>query len=61
MLTTGEVLKLVGRILWYIDSFPEAIVDVPLAAAVPDELAPRTYLSHLRITLTGSAAGEKLT
>jgi hypothetical protein len=51
MLTTGEVLKLVGRILWYIDSYPEALVDVPVALPASDDEAPSSYLEHLRVTL----------
>ncbi|MEX2571475.1 MAG: hypothetical protein WD737_09210 [Gemmatimonadota bacterium] len=52
MLTTSEVLKLVGRILWYVDSFPAALVDV--AAVEPrdeEDEAPLSHLAHRRVTL----------
>jgi hypothetical protein len=56
MLTTGEVLKLVGRAFWYIDAFPDGLVEVPaLEDMAAEEEAPTSYLGHTRVTL---AAGE---
>lgn len=53
MLTTGEVLKLVARLCWYIDNFPDSLVEV-VAAEPRDgkEEPPPTQLPHSRITLS---------
>lgn len=39
MVTVGEVLKLLGRILWYVDSFPGDVIE-PAASPPPSDPAP---------------------
>lgn len=58
MLTTTEVLKLVSRVFWYIEQFPENLVDV-LAPEPRDDQdeAPPTQLAYSRITI-GAAASD---
>jgi len=56
ILTAGEVLKLVGRAFWYVDTAPESLLEVirtePRTEA---EGPPPTNLAHVRITLGGRA------
>ena len=56
MLTTSEVLKLVGRAFWYIETFPEALVDVPAREEQPEDgdEAPVSLLEHVRVTLAAA-------
>ncbi|MEX2583860.1 MAG: hypothetical protein WD766_11330 [Gemmatimonadota bacterium] len=59
ILTTGEVLKLVGRVFWYIDSFPEGLVEVPALENVDDDDGPpASHLEYVRITLSGGGEEE---
>ncbi|HUE97453.1 MAG TPA: hypothetical protein VMN39_12390 [Longimicrobiaceae bacterium] len=59
ILTSDEVLKLVARALWYIESFPEGALEVP-APEVADRTTepPSTHLSYVRITLSEAELGE---
>ena len=57
ILTIGEVLKLVARALWYVDSFPETLVEVAAPEARERDVdPPPTHLAHVRIGL-GSGSG----
>ncbi|MQA90757.1 MAG: hypothetical protein GEU90_11040 [Gemmatimonas sp.] len=61
MLTAAEVLKLIGRAFWYIETFPEGLVGTPaLAERAEGEEAPTSQLSHVRVTLavTEDGTGE---
>ena len=54
ILTTNEVLKLVGRTLWYIDRFPEELALEEAGAAPPDDdpgALPVPRLSYQRVGL----------
>lgn len=56
IVTTAEVLKLVARALWYIDTFPDGRVAVPAPSPSDDANGPPpTRLAHVRVTL--AAAG----
>lgn len=57
MLTTTEVLKLVARAFWYVERFPESLVEVP-APEPRDEAdeAPPTQLGYTLISI--GEAGE---
>lgn len=58
LLTVGEVFKLVARICWYADQFPDARVEVK-AEEVRDgeDEAPHTRLAYSRLTLGSEPAG----
>jgi hypothetical protein len=58
MLTTGEVLKLVARAFWYIDRFPDALVDETAGEPRTAESDPPTsHLDYTRVTLGQAAQG----
>jgi hypothetical protein len=60
ILTAGEVLKLVARAFWYIEQFPETLLDVQ--APEPregDADPPSTHFGYVRVTLgTGAPEGQ---
>lgn len=61
ILTTNEVLKLVGRALWYIDRFPEELrIEEPENAIADDRLGemPLPRLPYFRVGL-GRTEGEE--
>jgi hypothetical protein len=53
ILTTNEVLKLLGRVLIYAERHPEDLLEVATAGSGHDGGAPLTHLSFTRITLGG--------
>ena len=60
ILTTSEVLKLVGRTLWYVDHFPSALVAEDPVEPVPDAAGgalPPPRLPYLRVGI-GRAEDE---
>ena len=58
MLTTTEVLKLVTRAFWYIQQFPESLVEVLAPEPRNDaEDAPPTQLAYTRVTI-GASTGD---
>lgn len=60
LLTTTEVLRLLGRSLWYLDLFPGSVTLEPVAEqrppTEPDTLPPPRLPFH-RVRLTGEDAG----
>lgn len=59
ILTVGEVLKLLGRIFWYIDAFPEGLHTEVAAEALPEGEEPVTRLSYHRITIGDGPDGSR--
>ena len=60
MLTTTEVLKLVARVFWYVERFPENLVDVLAPEPREDEdEAPPTQLAYTRITIGTPGEGRR--
>jgi hypothetical protein len=61
VLTVGEVLKLLGRVLWYMDTFPadvsEEIGPEPQTEATPGP-SPRSSRIPYRLITLGHGAGE---
>lgn len=56
ILTTGEVLKLVGRSLWYIGSFADSLVAVDAPEPREDQREPPpSHLDHVRVTLAADS------
>jgi len=54
VLTAGEVVKLVARALWFVDRFPESVVEEPGVPPRGDAGdPPPSLLSHWRVTLQG--------
>lgn len=60
LLTVGEVLKLLGRILWYIDSYPADVSEerTQLPAAAPPEGPSPSTIPYRLVTLGAGAEGE---
>lgn len=60
ILTTSEVLKLLGRALWYVDLFPGAVTlePVPEPHTLPPGTLPPPGLPFHRVALTSGEAGE---
>lgn len=55
MVTVGEVLKLLGRILWYVDSFPVDVIEPGAAPPAPDSIRP----SRIPYRLVTLGQGER--
>ena len=59
ILTSGEVLKLVSRLLWYVDRFSEAVyLEEPVQTRPPDSPAPPPQQPYYLVTLRADAEGS---
>ena len=59
ILTTSEVLKLLGRVLWYVDLHPDQVsMETPTGPRATDAVSalPLPRLPHHRVTLSRSAS-----
>ena len=55
--SAGEAIALLGRLVWYIEVFPAAVVRVPASGAGGEEHGRSTSLEHMRVRLVEERGG----